>query len=329
MKQFKALRIHREGGEIEARFDELMLDDLTEGEVVIEAHFSSINYKDALAATGAGKILRSFPLVGGIDVAGTVAVSNDDRYRVGDGVVVTGCGLGEFRDGGYAEYVRIDGESVIPIPGGLSEYETMCLGTAGFTAALAIHKMEHNGLSPHAGPVVVTGATGGVGSLSIDMLAALGYEAVAVTGKREATDYLQELGATSVIPRGEIDYGTRALEKTQWAGAIDSVGGEMLAWLTRTARFWGTIASVGLAGGHELHTTVMPFILRGVILIGINSMATPRDTRLEIWDRLASDLRPPHLDSIVKRVIAFEELPDAFDAYLRGGVTGRTVVRIK
>lgn len=328
METFKAFRIHDDDGKVSGGIETLTLDDLSAGEVVIRSSFSGINYKDALAATGAGKILRKFPLVGGIDVAGTVIHSDDSRYTAGDKVVVTGCGLGEEFDGGYAEIVRVKGDSVIPLPGGLSEKQAMTLGTAGFTAALAITRMEHNGLVPGAGPVVVTGATGGVGSLAVDMLAGAGYRVTAVTGKADALPYLETLGASEVLLREEIDFGSRALEKAVWAGAVDNVGGEMLTWLTRTMNWWGSIASIGLVGGHELHTTVMPFILRGINLLGINSMATPRELRLKIWQRLAGDLRPAHLERICTRVIAFDRLAGAFDDYLQGKSIGRSVVKI-
>jgi NADPH2:quinone reductase len=325
---FKGFRIHEIDGRIVARFDELTLDDLAPGEVVVRVLYSDINYKDALAATGAGRILRRYPLVGGIDLAGVVESSEDPRCKPGDHVLVTGCGLSEVHDGGYAEYARLKGEWVIPMPPGLGAFKAMSLGTAGFTAALAIHRMEHNGQTPARGPVVVTGATGGVGSIAIDMLAGRGYEVVAVTGKAESVDYLKSLGAAQVLLRGEIDYGKRPMESVRWAGAVDNVGGEMLTWLTRTVDNWGNIASIGLTGGAELHTTVMPFIIRGVNLLGINSAATLRDTRLVVWNRIATDLKPRHLDRIATRTIPFAELPDAFDAYLKGTVTGRTVVKI-
>lgn len=329
MKPFTAYRIHQEEGKIVARFEQLTLDDLGEGEVVIRAAYSDVNYKDALAATGAGKILRRFPLVGGIDVSGTVHSSTDRRFKKGDKVLVTGCGLGEDHDGGYSEYVRVKGEWVIPLPEGLNLKQAMALGTAGFTAALAIHRMEHNGLTPKGGPVVVTGATGGVGSLAVNMLAGRGYEVVAVTGKASAQDYLKKLGASTILLRGEIDYGKRPLERAQWQGAVDSVGGEMLTWLTRTTSWWGSIASIGLAGSHELHTTVMPFILRGVNILGINSMATPRKLRLKVWNRIATDLKPSRLNSVVAETVPFEELPRAFQPLLEGKLTGRTLIKIR
>ncbi|HUO81558.1 MAG TPA: oxidoreductase [Gammaproteobacteria bacterium] len=328
MQRFRAYRVHDEGGRSVARFEELGLDDLSGGDVVIAASHSSVNYKDALAATGRGKILHRFPLVPGIDVAGRVHTSDDPRYRPGDPVLVTGCGIGEDTDGGYSEYVRVKGECVIPIPAGLDERGAMRIGTAGFTAALAIEKMELNGQAPGQGPVVVTGATGGVGSFAVDMLAGRGYEVVAVTGKAEAGDYLRGLGAREILLRDDIDLAGRPLERARWAGAIDQVGGSMLAWLLRTTGWWGNVACVGLAGGHELHTTVMPFILRGVSLLGINSMATPRARRLAVWERLAGDLKPAHLEAIGDRTVDFDELPAVFDELLSGRVTGRTVVRL-
>ncbi|HEY6824094.1 MAG TPA: acryloyl-CoA reductase, partial [Steroidobacteraceae bacterium] len=254
--------------------------------------------------------------------------SADPRYRAGDAVLVTGCGLSETHDGGYSELARVPGDWVIPLPPGLDPLSAMSLGTAGFTAALAIHRMERNGQTPARGPVVVTGASGGVGSIAIDMLAARGYPVIAVSGKAAAVDYLQQLGAAQVLMRGELELGSKPLETARFAGAIDNVGGEILAWLTRSVDFWGNIASIGLTGGAELKTTVMPFILRGVSLIGINSAATPRAWRLEVWQRIASDLRPRHLARIVTRTISFAELPGAFPEYLAGRVTGRTVVRI-
>jgi NADPH2:quinone reductase len=246
----------------------------------------------------------------------------------GQPVLVTGCGLSETQDGGYSEYSRLQGDWVIPLPQGFSLLDSMRLGTAGFTAALAIHRMEHNGTAPGKGPIVVTGATGGVGSLAINMLAGRGYEVVAISGKPQADDYLLALGAAKILRRQELDLGSKPMEAVKWAGAIDNVGGEMLTWLTRTVDFWGNIASIGLAGSHELKTTVMPFILRGVNLLGINSSATPRAERLEVWQRIAGDLAPRHLAAIARRTIPFAELPGAFAAYIDGKVTGRTVVQI-
>jgi acrylyl-CoA reductase (NADPH) len=328
MSTFKAFRISETDGEIAACFEDLTLADLTPGEVVIEVHYSGINYKDALAATGAGKILRRYPLTGGIDLAGVVRSSEDGQFKTGDPVLVTGGGLSENFDGGYSQIARVKADSVIAMPPGLDAFHAMALGTAGFTAALAIHRMERNGQAPENGPVVVTGATGGVGSIAIDMLASRGYEVIAVTGKKEATSYLEALGARSVVARQEFPMGTRPLEAARYAGAIDSVGGDTLAALTRHVDFWGNIASVGLAGGWKFEATVMPFILRGINLLGINSSATRRAERLEVWRRISTDLAPRHLDRIVTRTISFEELPGAFQAHLDGKVTGRTVVNI-
>jgi acrylyl-CoA reductase (NADPH) len=326
--KFRAFRIHEEGGRIVPKVEQLTIDELTPGEVVIRVGWSGINYKDALAATGAGKILRRYPLVGGIDLAGTVESSTDAHYRSGDRVLVTGCDLSEQYDGGYAEYARVRADSVVPMPAGLDARAAMAIGTAGFTAALAIDRMEHNGQKPGGKPIAVTGATGGVGSIAIDMLAGRGYEVVAISGKSQAADYLKALGAARVMARQEIEFGTRPLERALFDGAIDNVGGDVLGWLTRTMNYGGNIASVGLAGGAELKTTVIPFILRAVNLLGINSVTTPRELRLAVWQRIASNLRPRHLDRIVTREIGFDELPDAFSAYVKGEVTGRTVVKI-
>jgi NADPH2:quinone reductase len=328
MDKFRAYRIDEQDGKVVAGFEELSLDDLTEGNVVIKVSHSTINYKDALAATGAGRILRRYPLNGGIDLAGTVVSSEDIELQPGMAVLVNGCGLSETIDGGYSEYARVDSNSVVPIPEGLSAQQAMQIGTAGYTAALAIHRMEQNGQLPENGPVVVTGATGGVGSLAIDMLEGRGYEVVAVTGKAGEKDYLERIGARRILLRDEIDLGKRPMEKAIWAGAIDNLGGDTLTWLTRTMNYGGNIASIGLAASHELNTTVLPFILRAVCLLGINSVDTPRALRLAVWSRIGGDLMPRHLDTIGGRTIGFGELPDAFAAYLEGAVTGRTVVTI-
>jgi NADPH2:quinone reductase len=329
MTPFTAYRIHELDGRIVARFDQVTLDDLGPGDVVVRVEYSTINYKDALAATGAGRILRKYPLVGGIDLAGTVVGSRDPRYTSGQHVLVTGCGLSETHDGGYAEYARLDGDWVIPLPAGLSPADAMKIGTAGFTAALAIHRMEQNGQASAKGPVVVTGATGGVGSLAINMLAGRGYEVVAVSGKPEADDYLRGIGAARILRRQEINLGSKPMERAQWAGAVDNVGGELLTWLTRTVDQWGNIASIGLAGSPKLETTVMPFILRGVNLLGINSVLTPRDLRLAVWARIAGDLKPAQLGHICTKEVPFADLPAQFKDYIGGRVTGRTLVKIQ
>ena len=328
MDSFRAYRIDEKDGRIEAGFREITLDDLTEGEIVVRVSHSTINYKDALAATGKGKILRRYPLNGGIDLAGVVVSSEDSEFQPGTEVLMNGCGLSETVDGGYSEYARVNGRGLVPIPDGMTCLDAMRIGTAGYTAALAIHRMEQNGQAPDLGPVVVTGATGGVGSIAIDMLAGCGYEAVAVTGKASEEDYLKQIGAARILLRDEIDFGKRPLERAEWAGAIDNLGGDYLAWLTRTMNYGGNIASIGLAASPELHTTVVPFILRAVCLLGINSVDTPDDLRRDVWQRIGNDLKPQHLDAIGNRVISFDELPGAFEAYIDGTVTGRTVVEI-
>jgi len=325
---FRALRIHQEGGKTRAALEELTLDDLAPGDVVIEARYSGVNYKDALAATGRGRILRRFPLVGGIDVAGVVSESRDPRLREGDEVLVSGCGLGEDHDGGFAERVRVPAAWVIPLPEGMSAFAAMAIGTAGFTAALALDRLEQNGLRPDHGPVVVTGATGGVGSFAIDLLSSRGYTVTALTGKPDAEAYLRGLGAQTLLDRHTLVMGERPLETALWGAAIDNVGGAVLAWLTRTVKPWGAIAGIGMAGGMELNTTVMPFILRGIGLIGITAANCPMSTRRYLWGRLASDLRPAHLDAIVSETIDLNELPGVFESLLSRRHTGRTVVRL-
>jgi len=324
--KFNALRVFEEAGEVRCTLADLSLEDLDAGEVVIRNAYSSVNYKDALAATGAGRIMKRFPLVGGVDVAGTVETSADPRFKPGDPVLVTGYGLGVEHDGGYAAHSRVPADWVVPLPKGLGPFQAMAIGTAGFTAALSILRLEHNGVTPGSGPVIVTGATGGVGSLAVDMLAGRGYEVVALSGKGDKADYLKELGAARVLSRHDLAMGEKPLEKSQWAGAVDTVGGKVLAWLTRTMQYQGVIASCGLAGGIELNTTVMPFILRGVSLLGIDSVQCPMAQRLEVWRRLAGDLQPRHMEEIVSRVVALDELPGVFGDFLAGQVTGRIVV---
>lgn len=328
MNAFRAFRIHQESGKVAGRIDTIKIDDLSPGEVVVKVAYSDINYKDALAATGVGKILRKFPLVGGIDLSGEVVTSTEAQFKAGDKVLVTGCGLSETHDGGYAEYARVKSDWVIPIPAGLDTKAAMLLGTAGFTAALAIHRMEQNGQAPQQGEVLVNGATGGVGSIAIDMLAGRGYDVVALTGKKESEGYLKQLGAKRILLREDLQLGSKPLEAMQWAGAIDNLGGDQLGWLTRTTKDWGSIASVGMASGMDLKTTVLPFILRSVNVLGINSVNLPRTPRLQVWQRIATDLKPRHFDLIGARTVTLDELPTAFDGYIKGTVTGRTLVKI-
>jgi NADPH2:quinone reductase len=331
--QLTALRIYQENGAakhaVTAVLESMPVESLTAGDVLIRVQYSSINYKDALAATGAGKILRRYPLNGGVDLAGVVVESTDAAYKAGQAVLVTGCGLSETLDGGYAEYARVPASAVIAMPPGLDALAVMTLGTAGFTAALAIHRMEQNGLHPDQGEVAITGATGGVGSVAIDMLSARGYRVCAITGKESERGYLQQLGAQQIVLRSELQLGQAALESTRFACAIDNLGGEWLSWLVRSTQLMGSVASIGMASGSQLQTSVMPFILRGVNVLGITSSNTPRALREQIWQRIATDLKPAHLDLIRTRIVDLAELPTVFKDYLQGQTRGRTVVRIQ
>jgi len=327
-EQFKAFRINQDASGYHAVLKDIALDELQPGEVTIKVAYSSVNYKDALAGTGEGKILREFPLTGGIDVAGTVIESADPRFKEGDPVLVTGCSLSETRDGGYSEYVRLEGRWVIALPSALSLREAMILGTAGFTAALSLYRMEALGQRPDMGPIVVTGATGGVGSISLNLLTGAGYDAHAISGKIAAFDFLRALGAKQIISRADLNFGKRPLERAAWAGAIDSVGGDILSGLTRSIMPWGSIASCGLAASIELSTTVMPFIIRGISLIGINSSGCALELRQEIWRRLSQQWKPLMLEQICQFEITLDELPDAFKRLLAGGGMGRTLVRV-
>ena len=329
MSSFKAFVIGQDSDrKVVAGMSTMALEQLDSGEVTIRVHYSSINYKDALAATGTGKIIRRFPCIGGIDLAGEVVDSADGRFKPGDKVIATSFDIGVAHHGGYAEYARVPAGWVVPLPDGLDLFEAMALGTAGFTAALGVVRMEDNGLAPSNGPVLVTGATGGVGGLAIDMLARLGYHVVALTGKAAEGDYLKMLGAAEIKLRSEIDFdAVRPLEAAQWAGAVDNVGGQILHWVLATMQQAGTVASIGNASSFKINTTVFPFILRGVSLLGIDSGYMGFPTRQRVWDRLATDLKPRHLAEVT-RTIDFESLPAAFDDYIQGRVKGRTVVRI-
>jgi putative YhdH/YhfP family quinone oxidoreductase len=327
MTKFRAYRIYSENGKVLARLVETTLDELDPGEVVIKTAFSSVNYKDALAATGAGKIIRRFPCIGGVDASGTVTSSVDARFEAGDEVICTSFDLGVAHDGGYAEYLRVPADWVVPLPKGLTLFEAMALGTAGFTAALAVERMEQNGLKPANGPVIVTGATGGVGSIAVDILAGAGYSVVALTGKAGETDYLKRLGAKEVMLRGGLDLSKiKPLDKATWAGAVDNLGGDVLAWLASTMQIGGALASIGLAASHTLNTTVMPFILRGVSLLGVDSVNAPMVLRQKVWERLASDLKPRHLADMCNTV-TLEQLPAVFEKILKAQARGRTVVK--
>ena len=327
MQSFNAFRVHQgEGKTFTSQIDTIRLDDLSEGEVVVKVEYSDINYKDALASLG--RIMRRYPMVGGIDLAGTVVESSDPGFNAGDAVVAVGAGLSEEHDGGYAEYARLKSDMVVPLPQTVSTREAMAIGTAGFTAALALVRMEDNGMAPGQGPVMVNGATGGVGSIAIDIFAARGYEVTALTGKVASSDYLRSLGATEIAVRGEMEMGSRPLERANYAGGVDSLGGEALSWLLRSTNQDGSVASIGLAADHKFDCSVMPFILRGINLLGINSVIMSNAKRRVVWERLGSDLKPRHLDQIVTNEVTLDGLSEAFPAYIDGQVTGRTLVRV-
>lgn len=325
---FRAYRIFEENGSVSARFVQLDLSDLDPGEVVIRVHYSGLNFKDALAATGAGKVIRRFPCVGGIDASGIVESSSDPRFHPGDAVLVTGYDMGVAHDGGFAERLRVPADWVVPLPTGLSLFDAMALGTAGFTAALAIHRLEQNELTPERGKVIVTGASGGVSGLAIQMLAQLGYFVVALTSRESQSAYLKSLGAQEVLLLSDIALGsTRPLEKGLWAGALDAAGGPVLGWLTRSMQQNGAIASFGNAAGTELETSVFPFILRGIRLLGVDSAATPMPLRRQLWQRLAGELFPRHLE-LMTHVADWEQLPALLQAMVQHRSSGRTVIRL-
>ncbi len=328
MQKFKAYRTFQENNAVVSRFVELGVDDLDPGDVVVRTKYSTINYKDALSYNGAGKIMRKYPTNAGIDMAGTVESSGDSRWKRGDKVIVHAYDMGVAHDGGYAELVRVPGDWIVRRPESMTAFDAMTLGTAGFTAAQAIMLMEHSGLKPENGPVAVTGATGGVGSVAVEILAKTGYEVVAITGKKEETRYLKGLGAKEIVLRQSIDLSKlRPLDKSTWAGAVDNLGGDLLAWLLSTMKVGGAVASVGLAADMKLHTTVAPFILRGVALLGADSANCPMAMRQRIWNKLAVEWRPDQVHDQV-RTIDFDDLPTHFEPYLKGMVRGRTVVRI-
>lgn len=330
--KFKAYLIDQEEGKVVSRFVDMDESQLDPGEVSVAVTHSSINYKDALAATGAGRIIRRFPCVGGVDLAGRVTASSDSRFKPGDEVLATSYDIGVAHHGGFAEQARLPADWVVKLPAGLSLRDAMALGTAGFTAGLAVVRMEHEGLSPDKGPVIVSGATGGVGSIAIEILAKLGYHVVALTGKEAESDYLRGLGASEVLLRQSLDLAKiKPLGKETWAGAVDNLGGDVLAWMASTMQVGGALASIGLAASFTLNTTVMPFILRGVSLLGIDSVNCPMAQRAAVWNRLAADMRPNHLapePGRMIREIAFADLPAAFDDYIQGRAKGRVVVNI-
>lgn len=302
--------------------------NLSEGDVVVDVLYSSVNFKDALAVSGKGKILKSYPLNPGIDAAGTVRSSKVPAFKAGDKVIVTGCGLGETKDGGFSERIRVPADWVVPLPSGLSLKEAMIYGTAGFTAGLAAHRFLVNDQTPDKGPIVVTGASGGVGSLSVAILSKLGFEVIAVSGKREMKDELKAIGASKVFHPDELELGSRPLESVKFGGVVDNVGGKLLEQLLPHVNLWGNVASIGLAGGSEFRATVMPFILRGVSILGISSANCPRPLRLAIWKMLAGGWRPHDLSSFEAGEIALEEVPAFADRMLGRQSHKRTLVKI-
>ena len=302
-------------------------DQLDAGEVLIDVDYSTVNYKDALSATSAGRIIRRFPCIGGIDLAGTVASSTDAAFKSGDTVIAQSYDVGVAHHGGYAQKARMPASWLVPIPHNMTTFDAMTYGTAGFTAAQAIHRMQHDGLHPAMGPVLVNGATGGVGMVAIEILAELGYDVVAVTRKEKDAEILKSIGAKDVLIRGQFEMTEKPLGAETYAGAVDNLGGEQLSWLTRVMKVGGTIASIGLAQGWEVKTTVMPFILRGVSLLGVDSVNCPMSLRRELWAKLANEWKCEKLASNC-RTVSFAELPSVFDAYVKGAVTGRTVVKV-
>jgi acrylyl-CoA reductase (NADPH) len=327
VEKFRAYRLTEVEKRIRAEFVDCTLDDLDAGDVTVRVAYSSVNYKDALAATGKGKILRRPSCIGGIDFSGTVVASSDPRFKKGDAVLTaSGEHVGVSNDGGYAAYARVKGDWITKVPQGLSLWEAMAYGTAGYTAGIAVVRMEHNGLKPANGPVIVNGATGGVGSIAIAMLARLGYHVVALTGKESESDWLKKLGAKEILLRQNLNLEKiRPLDKATWAGAVDNLGGPTLAWMASTMKDNGVIGAVGLAQSAELHTWVLPFILRGASLLGINSGDSSNHIREAVWARLGSDLKPPLLKEMA-RTIPFAELPGVFDDFINARISRRIVV---
>ncbi|MBO1002833.1 NADPH:quinone oxidoreductase family protein [Pseudogracilibacillus auburnensis] len=328
VENFKALVVNQDESEFTVNIDTLDLDDLSKGDVVIRVAYSSVNYKDGLAAIPNGNIVRQYPHVPGIDLAGTVVSSSNKQFKEGDEVIATSYEIGVSQYGGFSEYARIPADWIVPLPKGLTLKEAMTYGTAGFTAALSILRLEQNGLRPENGPVLVTGATGGVGSTAVAMLAKLGYDVVASTGKSSEHDYLYSLGAKNIISREKLQPNKiRPLDKQHWAGAVDPVGGDILAYVLSATKYGGSVAVTGLTGGPKLPTTVFPFILRGVNLLGIDSVYCPMEIRKHLWDRMATDLKPDLLSELTNE-ITLDGLPTTLKNILTGKLKGRTVVKL-
>lgn len=328
VENFKALVVNQDEN-FTVKVNDLTLNDLPNGEVLIKVSYSGINYKDSLAAIQDGKIVTSYPFVPGIDLAGIVVSSEDSRFQEGDKVIATSYEIGVSHFGGFSEYARIPSKWIVPCPSGLSLKEAMIIGTAGFTAALSIQRLQENGISPENGKILVTGATGGVGSFAVSILSTLGYQVEASTGKDSEHEYLNNLGATSIVTREEVfDGKIRALGKQKWAAAVDSVGGEPLASLLSQIQYGGAVASSGLTAGTNLPTSVFPFILRGVNLLGIDSVYCPMDVRLNIWDRLATDFKPANLEGFIYQEVTLQQLPNVLPILLKGQASGRFLVKL-
>ncbi|MDQ0160781.1 acrylyl-CoA reductase family protein [Alkalibacillus salilacus] len=328
MNNFQALVLDKVNDQMELDIKQLSMDDLPEGEVTIRVAYSSVNFKDGIVAYQ-GQLVESYPLVPGIDLAGTIIDSTDTRYKKGDEVIVTSYKLGTGHSGGFSEVARVPADWVVPLPEGLTSREAMILGTAGFTAALSVQRLEDNGLEPSQGPVLVAGATGGVGSIAVNMLANKGYDVVASTGKSNEEAYLKGLGAKQIIDRNEIvDTEQIPMREEKWAGAIDPVGGKTLQYILSTLKYGGSVATSGLTGGVEVSTTVIPFISRGINWLGIDSVECPMNKRLEVWNRLSDDLKPTNLNEDMVNEISLQELPEVLGNILEGKVRGRTLVKL-
>ncbi|MDH6374632.1 acrylyl-CoA reductase (NADPH) [Paenibacillus sp. PastF-3] len=328
-ESFQALVVDKTDSSFSVAVNPVTLDDLPAGEVLIKVAYSSVNYKDGLASIPNGKIVRSYPFIPGIDLSGTVMSSTDERFHEGQQVIATGYGMGVSHFGGFSEYTRIPAAWITPIPVGLTLREAMIYGTAGLTAALSIQALEDNDLAPDKGKVLVTGATGGVGGSAIAMLSTKGYSVVASTGNKEANEYLKTLGAGEVISREDVTGGSsKPLEKQLWQGAVDSVGGNSLASILSKISYRGSVAASGLTGGTSVPTTVLPFILRGVNLLGIDSVECPAELREKVWARMATDLKPAQLENLVDREVTLNELPQALEDILQGNTRGRVLVRL-
>lgn len=329
IQQFDALVVNKQDDQFTVNIQQLSLDDLPQGEVLIRVHYSGVNYKDSLAAIPNGNIVSSYPIVPGIDMAGVVVSSEDSRFKEGDEVIATSYGIGVSQSGGYSQFARVPAEWIVPLPDGLTMKEAMIVGTAGFTAALSVLRLEENNLTPGQGSVLVTGATGGVGSFAVSILSKLGYSVEASTGKESEHGYLKAIGASTIVSREDVyDGKLRALGKQKWSGAVDPVGGEPLASVLSQIKYGGAVAVSGLTAGTSLPATVFPFILRGVNLLGIDSVNCPMDTRLKVWQRLATDFKLEDLEQLVQQEITLKELPDVLPTLLKGEARGRTIVKL-